>query len=549
MRLDRKKFLLASLFIALFALISVGAFAQQDEEIKILWDDGHGQYYSSGLCGSLISDLEDQGVVVDAVSTGLNATLLSGYSILVLPNPQGGPLTQDEISAIADFVQGGGGLILLGDVQYLYLGTKYYYGQPDSLNAVLEGLGVANKIQFWGTNNRGDEIIDDTLYIGRRWQQPVGSEYFNPHIISAGIKKVVTNSASLVVTDSSVIVATSPSTSFTEDVNNVRVRSGRIPWLVALEVGEGKVVICGSSKMFSNVFIAGVGQPFIGYEDNEKLFFNFIWWLTGQRLVAPAVITTFFPYLDIFGFLAGIFAVHNFKRRENGEKTNWIKVGIYIILVSIFYMAIAIGQSLISGNIYFGTAIPGWGQATAALRDPESPVQIVIPAWGVAAGKYFFAGLIFCAAGAIYFAIVLRFAKEYGIRPTEVFGWLAGWPLMPLAGSLLLLIGGGYALSAGFTALSPAELPLGNLVFGLLELLIGFLLILSGFLMLKIRYLMAGTIIASVLGLATIILFIHVELIHAQLTSMAFVLEGIVPVVAGILGFLGLIARQKTTQR
>jgi len=547
MRLDGKKFFLALLFVSLLALVSVGAFAQQDEEIKILWDDIHGQYYNSGLCGSLISDLEGQGVIVDRnstefVITELNATLLSGYSILVLPNPQGRPLTQDEISSIADFVQGGGGLIILGDVQYLYIGTKYYYGQPDSLNDILRELGVADKVQFWGTNNRGDEIKDDIALVGRNWQQPVGSEYFNPHIISAGIKKVVTNTASLEVADSDVIVATSPPTSYTVDVDNVRHRSGRIPWLVALEVGEGKVVICGSSKMFSNVNIAGIGQPFISYGDNEKLFFNLIWWLTGQRLVAPAAVTTFFPFLDIFGFIAGIFAVHNFKRDMR-------KLGIYIGLVGIFYMAIAIGQSLLAGNIYFGTAIPGWGQATGGLTDPESPWRVIVPAWGVAAGKYFFAGVIFSAAGAIYFMIVLRFAKEYRISPTEVFGWLAGWPLMPLAGSLLLLIGGGYALSVGFTALSPAELPFGNLVFGLLELLIGFLLILSGLLVLKIRYLMAGTVIASVVGLTGIILFVYVELIHAQLTGMGFVLEGIVPVVAGILGFLGLSARQKTIQR
>jgi len=542
MRLDRKKFLLALLFIALFAFISVGAFAQQDKEIKILWDDGHEQYYNSGLCGSLISDLEGQGVVVDAVSTGLNSTILSGYSILVIPNPQGRPLTQDEISAVADFVQGGGGLILLGDVQYLYLGSNYYYGKPDSLNDVLRELGVVDKVKFWGTNARGDEIKDDIALVGRNWQQPVGSEYFNPHIISAGIEKVVINSASLEVTDSDIIVATTPPTSYTVDVNNVRHRSGKIPWLAALEVGEGKVVICGSSKMFSSAPIPGPYTPFISYEDNEKLFFNFIWWLTGQRLVAPAAITTFFPYLDIFGFIAGIFAVHNFRRDMK-------KLGLYIGLVGVFFMAIAICQALIAGNIYFGTAIPGWGQATGGLSDPQSPVQVVVPAWGVAAGRYFFAGVIFCAAGAIYFMIVLRFAKEYGIHPTEVFGWLAGWPLLPLAGSLLLLIGGGYTLSAGFTALSPAELPFGNLVFGLLELLIGFLLILSGLLVLKIRYLMAGTVIASVVGLTGIILFVYVELIHAQLTGMGFVFEGIVPIVAGILGFLGLTARQKITQK
>jgi len=257
---------------------------QQNEGLKILWDEGHGQYYDSGRCSSLISDLEGQGVIVDAVSTELNATLLSGYSILVIPNPQGGPLTQDEISDIADFVQGGGGLILLSDVQYLYLGTKYYYGQPDSLNDVLRELGVVDRVRFWGTNDCGDDIYDNVSNVGRNWQVVVNGTCFNPHMISEGIGEVAIDSASLNVTDLDVIVATTPPTSYTLDVNGVLQRSGRIPWLAALEVGEGKVVICGSSKMFSDTIIAGIGQSFIRYGDNEKLFFNFVWWLTPFRI-------------------------------------------------------------------------------------------------------------------------------------------------------------------------------------------------------------------------------------------------------------------------
>ena len=545
MRLNKKRFLSTLLFVALFMFVlsfSAGAFAQQDEEIKMLWDDGHGIYHNSGRNSILISDLEAQGVVVDAVSTGLNTSLLSDHSILVISNPAE-PLSSGEISAVAQFVKEGGAFILLGDIQY----GGWTHGQPDNLNAILEGLEIADKVRFWGTNDRGDEIYDEDSKVLNIWQPIVESKYFTPHIIAVGIKKVAINSASLEAT-SEVVMATSPPTSFTMDVNAyvadvstwVRHRSGRIPWLAALEVGEGKVVICGSSKMFSDREIYGTGQVFISYEDNEKLFFNFIWWLTGQRLVAPAAITTFFPYLDILGFIAGFFAVHNFKRDTR-------KLGIYIGLVGVCYMAIAIGQSLIAGNIYFGTAMPGWGQATVGLETENLPFEAV-PAWGVAAVKYFFAGAIFSAAGVIYFMIVLRFAAEYGIRPTEVSGWLVGWPLLPLVGSLLLLFGGGYALSVGFGVLTGAE-ELGLIVSGLLELLIGFLLILSGFLMLKIRYLMAGTVIASVLGLTAMILFIYVELIHAQLTGIGFVLEGIAPVVAGILGFLGLTARQKTTQR
>jgi len=247
-------------------------------ELKVLWDEGHGQYYTSARYSILISDLLGQKVMVDAVSTELNASVLSGYSILVVTNPVE-PLSPDEISAVAQFVQGGGSLILTGDVQY----SGYTFGQPDYLSAVLEGLGVVDRVRFWGTNDCGDEIYDDTSKVLNAWQVVVEGEYFNNcNAIAWGIQRVAIESASLNVTDSNIIVATTPPSSYTRDVNNVLRRSGRIPWLAALEVGEGKVIVCGSSKMFSDLDIYGTGQDYITYEYNEYLFFNFIWWMAGK---------------------------------------------------------------------------------------------------------------------------------------------------------------------------------------------------------------------------------------------------------------------------
>jgi len=245
------------------------------ERSHLLWDDSHNQYYYSGRFNMLISDLESPfGIVVKTSSTGLNANLLANHSVLVVANPLI-PLSPDEIFDVAEFVQGGGALILLGDVQQ----GGNTRGQPENLNAILEGVGVADKVRFWGTNDRGDEIYDNVSKVLFNWQVVVNGEYFKPHIISEGIDQVTINSASLNVTDLDAIVATTPPTSYTKDVNNVSQRSGRIPWLAALEVGEGKVVICGSSKMFSDREINGTGQAYITYEDNERLFLNFLRWL------------------------------------------------------------------------------------------------------------------------------------------------------------------------------------------------------------------------------------------------------------------------------
>ena len=244
------------------------------ERSHLLWDDSHNQYYYSGRFNMLISDLKSLGIVVKTPSTGLNANLLANYSVLVVANPRI-PLSPDEIFDVAEFVQGGGALILLGDIQH----GGNTYGQPDNLNAILEGVGVADKVRFWGTNDCGDEIYDNVSKVLFDWQVIANGKYFKPHMISEGIDQIAINSASLNVTDSDVIVATTPPTSYTKDVNGEHQRSDRIPWLAALEVGEGKVVICGSSKMFSDREINGTGQAYITYEDNERLFFNFLRWL------------------------------------------------------------------------------------------------------------------------------------------------------------------------------------------------------------------------------------------------------------------------------
>jgi len=394
----RIKLLLVFILIsASILLIRVNA---QEETIRIVWREDVDQYYTYDKYSMLASDLVENNMNVSSYNASEifgNATEVPSAdifgppesTIIVIPNPPQ-EFYSYELEFLKNFVDSGGGLIIMGDIQY---GDRHY-GKPEYLNDLLDHLGAIDKVKYWGTNDNGDEIKDDTNNYGRSWQVIVSKEYFKPHKISAGIEQVVINSQSLVVSDPNIIVATSPSTSYAEDTTNTKHASGEIPWLAALELGEGKIVVCGSSKMFSDTQIYGTSTPYIKAEDNEQLFFNMIWWITGKRIVAQKPIELI-KILDIFpiisGFIAGIFL-----RREG--RIDYKQFGISATIASLLYSMSAVIQVAVFGQVIVGTALPDWG---AIIKGGGE-----IPAELNAFVRYLFAGFCFVFVGLVILIIV-----------------------------------------------------------------------------------------------------------------------------------------------
>ena len=402
MRMYLPALLFCIIILASFSFISLSA--TDNTELKIVFRNSKNQYYSTERYTTIINDLQKMGVEVssyNATAAPLPLENLSQYDVLVIPNPGTG-FTEEELSIIKEYLEGGGNLLIMGDIQY----DDRHYGKPDELNYLLSYLELDSKVKFWGTNDNGDEIKDDVNNAGRPWQVIVTSEYFKPHIISVGISKVAVNSPSLIVTDPSIIVATSPPTSYAEDTQgNIHAR-GSIPWLVAIETGGGRVVICGGSKIFSDAQIYGTGQSYIAYGDNERLFFNIIWWLTGVKIKAPVTAKVFIPILDIFGIIAGIVGAHFYRLKSR-------EVLVFSVIGGFFFALIAILQVIIFGETVIGVSWPGWGYVTSGL-----PGEIAVEAWQVAGMRYFLAGIIIILMGAVLYWLVLKIDEylELGIR-------------------------------------------------------------------------------------------------------------------------------------
>lgn len=401
----RIRFLMLALFVALFC-ISIIAPTSAGGSINVVWRQDEGQYYTYDQYSTLVEDLKDAGISTSYYSvselfgggTPPNVDYFGDPSktVIIIPNPPN-DFSSTELDFLKSFVESGGNLLIMGDIQY----DDRHYGKPEFLNNLLDYIGVSDKVKFWGTNDNGDEIKDETNNFGYPWQVIVTSEYFNPHIISYGIEKVVINSPSLVVSDPTIIVATSPPTSYAESAQGLVHTYGNIPWLVALELGAGKIVVCGSSKMFSNTYLYGTSTPYIRAEDNEKLFFNIIWWLTGQRMEAPQPIGMI-GAMSIFPIIAGIISGILIRKEGRIEHRT---LGYAMMIVAIIYALAASIQVFLFGQVIVGTAIPDWGAITK-IKGEKVPAELN------AFIRYLFAGVVEMFVG-VMIVIFVEWLDKY----------------------------------------------------------------------------------------------------------------------------------------
>jgi hypothetical protein len=87
---------------------------------KVLWDQGHGQtagnadWIITGGNSSFADALKAKGYTVASTTSAISSTVLSGYKVLVLPEPNIN-YTSAEKTAINTFIQNGGGVYFIAD--------------------------------------------------------------------------------------------------------------------------------------------------------------------------------------------------------------------------------------------------------------------------------------------------------------------------------------------------------------------------------------------------------------------------------------------------
>ena len=233
---------------------------------RVLWDEAHGEDKTLSwaraqtlvpdhpdwvYCGRLVADLDNEFTVVRNASAPLTSQLLAGYDAVILPSPQSS-LSQAEIVALRQFMQGGGGVLWLGGAEWV-----------SAPILVDKGIDLESNVLRDSQDDSAD--FDVTT--------------FASHPAVAGVSRVVTNwGGSLSASASSVALATTLGRVY-QDVNgNERHDAGEPmgPFDIAAAYQSGAVRL-----------VAVSGSPFQdhGYDsrNNTPFMRALLHWLTAAR--------------------------------------------------------------------------------------------------------------------------------------------------------------------------------------------------------------------------------------------------------------------------
>jgi len=260
----------ALLFLLIFPLILSSQFVSLprhrfQERKRIAFDETHNEVHRvSDDYGNLRDFLELSGFEVESLTEGLlTLSKLRAYSVLVLPLPRK-PFLEEEIRSIISFVEGGGGLFIIGD---------------------------CGGDRFWGSNiNNLSRIFGITfnLDVVKAPREPVIIKQFKRHPITLNVNKLVYRTgSSLNITGNAVGLAAASSNVWADRLwGQVGVlepeekKGEEVIVLAASNFGLGRVVCLGSSTLFtdSNLLI-----------DHKKLGLNILKWLSSSEPLRASI--------------------------------------------------------------------------------------------------------------------------------------------------------------------------------------------------------------------------------------------------------------------
>jgi len=260
----------AFIFLLVFPLVISSSFIASpsyvpQERKRIAFDETHKEVHriSDGYA-RFHEFLELSGFEVEPLTEGLlTLPRLRAYSVLVLPLPRK-PLLKEEIASIVSFVEGGGGLLIIGD---------------------------CGGDQFWGSNiNNLSRIFGITFNsdIIKAPREPVIINRFKPHPVTMGVRQIVCRTgSSLSITGSAVGLASASDEAWADRLTG-RIgvpelgesKGQNVTVLAVSNFGLGRVVCLGSSTLFTDSNLLS---------DHEKLGLNMLKWLSSPEPLRASI--------------------------------------------------------------------------------------------------------------------------------------------------------------------------------------------------------------------------------------------------------------------
>ena len=232
---------------------------------RIAFDETHGEIQKiSDAYSAFCIFLQSSGFDVEPLLEGpLTLNKLRVYSTVVLALPTK-LFSHDEIESLVRYVEGGGGLFILGD----------------SGNDLFWGSNIDNVSRRFDVSFNRDMI--------RAPQEPILIEHFEDHPVTAGVSKIVCRSgSSLTINGTATRLAWLNDEAWADKyVGKVGVfESGETKGreaivMAASEYGLGRVVCLGSSTLFLEANLNS---------DHKKLGYNILKWLSSVEPVKTSI--------------------------------------------------------------------------------------------------------------------------------------------------------------------------------------------------------------------------------------------------------------------
>jgi len=256
------------------------AYARAEGPIVAI-DAAHANFHTlDGKYAPFGALLTADGYQVRASTARFSASALGGATVLVIANarspaPGASAFAADEITAIRDWVSGGGALLLISDhapfgTAASRLAEAFGVNMGTGYVAVRDGRGVTSQIRY-----DGRELGQHPIMAG------IGSvQSFTGQ--SLGVPPGAT--ALLTLPPDALEVATAEDLEVLKRGGKVAARAaaGRAQ-AIALPFGKGRIVVAGEAAMFTEQIIPAVGKVGLRNADDQQFALNVLHWLSRLR--------------------------------------------------------------------------------------------------------------------------------------------------------------------------------------------------------------------------------------------------------------------------
>jgi len=288
----RLTFIFLLVFPLLFSSLSI---VSAENNSKILFDETNplfgkfntihniGTYGSSAFANLLI---ENGYSVSSLTNRPITSDKLDGYDVFVIMSPMGN-YTNDEINAIKQFVNKGGGLLIVGSNWGNVDGNQNF-----AFNKIARSFGVSFANNEIVTNDKDYLFSYNILEITELRTSPITANVKNFYYMMGTYINNPGNSTIVAYTDSYTWgdqgYTTSQGSTMSNFIKDPTEKSGPLPVISQMEYGKGKIVFIGSSYSFINSMIYR--------SDNWKLGLNSVDWLANNPSPSNYQSAGLFPF-------------------------------------------------------------------------------------------------------------------------------------------------------------------------------------------------------------------------------------------------------------